>query len=333
MLAMLSVVILEMDRLSPMRRKCTVSKPGALISHLLRTLYSAHDASLNISLRKSLPSQPAIPALPVTPKFHVDYFSIRPHDKSRISSIAPTTPPTGWPSLTTVHSQSSFALSSPSRSSWASRFFYANSEASPPLPTFQPIAPQPQPATLTPIVKRERTPSSATTVASSQDSPRASFYGIAEAFGIGRTHSIAVPKGSSGRSGNLDRSPNRRGSALLSVSGGKSVEVPTGGIAKTRSEPSPGPAPNKLNVAFASGPPIKKWLMFGSSGATPQSHSPTRAMAPAEMPSSKDRRKVISVTLTADDEELEYVITRPHFHCAGSLIKDVTTFADYTMRR
>ncbi|KAG8878809.1 hypothetical protein FRB98_005982 [Tulasnella sp. 332] len=282
MLAMLSIVMLEMDRLSPMR---------------------PHDESLNISLRKSLTSRPAIPALPVTPKFYVDYFSIRPHDKSKVSSMTPTTPPMGWPPLTTVHSQSSFALSSPSRSSWASRFFYATSETSSPLPPLQNVSPQP--ATATPILKRERTPSTATTIASSQDSPRGSFYGIAEAFGIGRTHSIAVPKSSSGRSGNLDRSPNRRGTALLSVSGGKSVEVPPGGIAKTRSEPSPGPAPNKLNVAFASGPPIKKWLMFGGSGVTPQSHSPIRTTTPVEMGTFKNRKKIISVTLTADDEELE----------------------------
>ncbi|KAG9000661.1 hypothetical protein FRB94_005314 [Tulasnella sp. JGI-2019a] len=277
MLAMLSIIILEIDRLSPKR---------------------PHDESLNISLRKSLPSQPSIPALPVTPKFHVDYFSIRPHERSRTSSINPSTPPMPWPTLPSVHNQSSFALTSPSRSSWASRFFYPTSDSSPPVLT-------PRPATPTPSMNRERTLSTATTIASSQDSPRASFYGIAEAFGIGRTHSIAVPKSSSGRSGNIERSPNRQGSTLLSVSGGKSAEVPSGSTPKTRSEPSPGPAPNKLNVAFASGPPIKKWLMFGGSGATPRSHSPTRSTLPAELTASKGRRKVISVTLTADDEELE----------------------------
>lgn len=207
----------------------------------------------------------------------MDYFSLRPRGEH-----SPATPSPSWPHrLSSYASQTS--LASPASRSWAQRFLSTSEANSPPLSTLH-------------LRTRERTVSSISTTLSSQDSPRLSVVSDVSVPGMdlpaARSTSIPVPVA---KVPVHEASPRKKGYNLLSGLGSKSSEGPLS-VLKTWSEPTPGPSSAKLNIMFSSTGYGKRWLGGGSAG-------PRSTTARNSLLSVKEKKKTISVTLQADDEE------------------------------
>ncbi|KAG8963801.1 hypothetical protein FRC05_004511 [Tulasnella sp. 425] len=253
MLAMLSVVLLEVDRLTP-------AQPA-------QTTF--------IELKKSAPLAPVIPDLSISPRINIDYFSLRPREAHHIS---PTTPSPSWANRRSSFTTSG-SLPSPSRNSWASRFL--GGDASPSLNLAS---------------RRERTISTIST-ATSHDGPRG--YS-------GTTPAIPVPvvPGHYPTHPKSEVSPKRKSTALFGGLGARSSEGQTTAV-RTWNEPSPGSS--SINLIWSSGAYAKRLVGAGSgssgSHGAPIPRSPSIVLLP---PQPKTKKKVITVTLIKDEEEVNF---------------------------
>ncbi|KAG9002879.1 hypothetical protein FRB90_011295 [Tulasnella sp. 427] len=253
MLAMLSVVLLEVDRLTP-------AKPAQ------KTI---------VELKKSAPLAPVIPDLSISPRISIDYFSLRPRDPHQTS---PTTPSPTWLNRHSFATTGSFP--SPSRSSWASRYLSAaDGSPSANLGT-----------------RRERTTSTIST-ATSHGSPRG--YSVT-------TPAIPVPvvPGHYPLYPKADGSPKRRGSALFGGLGTKTNETQPSTL-RTWTEPSSGSS--SINLIWSSGAYAKR-LVGGGSGSSGSPSAPIprpQSMGPLSF-QPKTKRKVITVRLVKDEEEVNF---------------------------
>lgn len=274
MLAMLSVVLLEVDRRTPQAGTHEYSWRSIYASNM----YFPAGRRDHIEVKQTIPNVPVIPILPVSPRIPIDYFSLRPR-----ADHSPATPSPSWPHrLSSYASQTS--LASPASRSWAQRFLSTSEANSPPLSTLH-------------LRTRERTVSSISTTLSSQDSPRLSIVSDVSVPGMdlpaaARSTSIPVPVA---KVPVHEASPRKKGYNLLSGLGSRSSEGPLS-VLKTWSEPAPGPSSAKLNIMFSSTGYGKRWL-GGSSGSARNA-----AMRPSSV-AVREKKKTISVTLQADDEE------------------------------
>lgn len=273
MLAMLSVVLLEVDRLTPAQRTPQHPIFSADLAYSSPFYHTAAQTTI-VELKKSAPLAPVIPDLSISPRISIDYFSLRSRDAQQTS---PTTPS---PSLHNRHSfTTSGSFPSPSRNSWASR--YLGGDASPSLNLAS---------------KRERTTSTIST-ATSHDSPRG--YSVT-------TPAIPVPvvPGSYPAYPKGELSPKRRSTPLF---GGLVAKPNEGQMTSLRTWTEPSPGSSSINLIWSSGGAYAKRLVGGgsvSSGNNANLIPRHQSMGPFA-PQPKTKKKVITVRLVKDEEEVK----------------------------
>ncbi|KAG8960728.1 hypothetical protein FRC03_006231 [Tulasnella sp. 419] len=232
MLAMLSLVLLEVDRITPRPKKSTPFEP-----------------------RKDVPMAPVHAAPPANPRFSIDYFSLRLRDPA-LQTSGNASPP--WSRLSSLAASSSLSLSfSPARNSWTSNLLPktllgAGSNSSTTVRDS---------AVTLPAVNnnphRSRTVSSATVVSvGTPEGSRTPLTASASLIDIS-SRSIPVPAGRVA----TPESPKKKSSLLL----GRSTEQLSNPLKAWGSEPS-ATMSSKLNIGFGSGGYgfNKRWTLTGS---------------------------------------------------------------------